>query len=45
MSRAMAPHRDYTIEFKSEAVRLAREVGVTEAARRLDIPVLSLRTG
>jgi transposase len=43
MSRAMAPHRDYTIEFKSEAVRLAREVGVTEAARRLDIPVSSLQ--
>lgn len=40
MSRAMAPHRQYTVEFKSEAVRLAREVGVTEA-RRLDIPVTS----
>ncbi len=43
MSRAMVPHREYTIEFKSEAVRLAREVGVTEAARRLDIPVSSLQ--
>jgi transposase len=43
MSRAMVPHRDYPIEFKSEAVRLAREVGVTEAARRLDIPVSSLQ--
>jgi transposase len=43
MSRAMAPHRRYTVEFKSEAVRLAREVGVTEAARRLDIPLTSLQ--
>jgi transposase len=43
MSRAMAPHRQYTVEFKSEAVRLAREVGVTEAARRLDIPITSLQ--
>ena len=42
MSRAMAPHRQYTVEFKSEAVRPAREVGVTEAARRLDIPLTSL---
>lgn len=43
MSRAMAPHRQYTVEFKVEAVRLAREVGVTEAARRLDIPVTSVQ--
>jgi transposase len=43
MSRAMVPHRDYTIEFKSEAVRLANEVGVTQAARRLDMPTSSLQ--
>ena len=43
MSRAMVPHRDYTIEFKVEAVRLAGEVGVTEAARRLDMPTTSLQ--
>ena len=43
MSRAMVPHRQYTVEFKTEAVRLAREVGVTEAARRLDIPLTSLQ--
>ena len=43
MSRAMVPHRVYTVEFKTEAVRLAQEVGVTEAARRLDIPVSSIQ--
>ena len=43
MSRAMVPHRVYTLEFKTEAVRLAEEVGVTEAARRLDIPVTSIQ--
>lgn len=43
MSRAMVPHRRYTVEFKTEAVRLSREVGVTEAARRLDIPVSSIQ--
>lgn len=43
MSRAMVPHRVYTVEFKVEAVRLAQEVGVTEAARRLDIPVTSIQ--
>jgi transposase len=43
MSRAMVPHRVYTAEFKTEAVKLAQEVGVTEAARRLDIPVSSIQ--
>ena len=43
MSRAMVPHRAYTLEFKTEAVKLAEEVGVTEAARRLDIPVTSIQ--
>ena len=27
MSRAMMPHRVYTVEFKTEAVKLAQEVG------------------
>jgi len=37
------PHRVYTAEFKLEAVKLADEVGVTEAARRLDMPTSSIR--
>lgn len=43
MSRAKVPHRAYTVEFKTEAVRLAQEVGVTEAARRLDMPMTSIQ--
>ena len=43
MSRARVPHRVYTAEFKTEAVRLAEEVGVTEAARRLDMPMTSIQ--
>jgi transposase len=43
MSRAVMPHRVYTVEFKTEAVKLAQEVGVTEAARRLDIPLSSIQ--
>ena len=43
MSRAKVPHRIYTTEFKVEAVRLAQEVGVTEAARRLDMPMTSIQ--
>ena len=37
------PHRVYTQEFKVEAVKLAEEVGVAETARRLDMPVSSIR--
>jgi transposase len=37
------PHRVYTAEFKTEAVKLAEEVGVSEAARRLDMPMSSIR--
>ena len=37
------PHRVYTAEFKTEAVKLAEEVGVREAARRLDMPISSIR--
>jgi transposase len=43
MSRARVPHRVYMAEFKTEAVRLAQEVGVTEAARRLDMPMTSIQ--
>jgi transposase len=43
MSRAKMPHRRYTDEFRIEAVRLAQEVGVTEAARRLDMPISSIQ--
>ena len=43
MSRAKMPHRRYTDEFRVEAVRLAQEVGVTEAARRLDMPMTSIQ--
>src|SRR5215216_3128942 len=37
------PHRVYTAEFKTEAIKLAEEVGITEAARRLDMPTSSIR--
>jgi transposase len=39
------PRRQYTAEFKHEAVKLVLEqgVGVRETARRLDLPVGSLR--
>jgi len=43
MSRAKMPHRRYADEFRVEAVRLAMEVGVTEVARRLGIPVTSIQ--
>jgi transposase len=43
MSRSKMPHRRYTDEFKTETVKLAQEVGVTEAARRLDMPMTSIQ--
>ena len=43
MSRSKMPHRRYTDEFKTEAVKLAQEIGVTEAARRLDMPMTSIQ--
>ena len=43
MSRARVPYRAYTAEFKTEAVRLALEVGASEAARRLDMPTTSIQ--
>ncbi len=43
MSRSKMPHRRYTDEFKTEAVKLAQEVGITVAARRLDMPMTSIQ--
>jgi transposase len=40
--KSSVPNRQYTAEFKLEAVRLAESVGGLEAARRLDIPDSSL---
>ena len=36
------PKRSYTEQYKQEAVRLVREVGVAEVARRLEMPAKSL---
>ena len=36
------PKREYTEEFKIEAVRLAQSVGVNEAARRLGVPTATI---
>ena len=36
------PKRQYTDEFKVEAIRLAESVGEHEAARRLGVPVATL---
>jgi transposase-like protein len=38
MKEGKLPKRQYTQEFKSEAVRLAASVGGHEAARRLGVP-------
>jgi transposase len=40
--KASVPNRQYTQEFKLEAVRLSESVGGTEAARRLGIPESSV---
>lgn len=42
MREGRLPKRQYTEEFKVEAVRLASSVGGHEAARRLGIPVATL---
>lgn len=39
MAENVVPRRQYTKEFKVEAVRLAESVGQHEAARRLGVPV------
>jgi transposase len=40
--QALTAKRQYTDEFKHEAVKLAQSVGGNQAARRLDIPDSSL---
>ena len=40
--RQLVPKRQYTDEFKIEAVRLAQSIGGTAAAKRLDIPESSV---
>jgi len=40
--RASVPNRQYTDEFKQEAVRLAESVGGSQAAQQLGIPDSSL---
>lgn len=42
MKDSKVPKRQYTDEFKIEAIRLADSVGGHEAARRLGIPVATL---
>jgi transposase len=42
MSEETVPKRQYTEEFRTEAVRLAESVGGHEAARRLGIPSATL---
>lgn len=42
MSRKDAPDRQYTDEFKIEAVRLAESIGSNQAAKRLGMPESSL---
>ncbi|VWC16885.1 transposase IS3/IS911 family protein [Burkholderia arboris] len=42
MSEGSVPKRQYTDEFKVEAVRLAESVGQHEAARRLGVPMATL---
>lgn len=42
MSKETVPKRQYTEEFRLEAVRLADSVGGHEAARRLGIPIATL---
>ncbi|WP_225783007.1 IS3 family transposase [Xenophilus sp. Marseille-Q4582] len=42
MKEGRLPKRQYTQEFKAEAIRLAASVGGHEAARRLGVPVATL---
>ena len=42
MAKETASNRQYTDEFKLEALRLAESVGVNQAAKRLGIPGSSL---
>ena len=40
--RGLVGYRRYTGEFRTEAVRLAESIGITEAAKRLGVPQASL---
>jgi len=42
VKRTQAPSRQYTDEFKVEAVRLAESIGGNQAAKRLGIPDSSM---
>jgi transposase len=42
MAKETAPNRQYTDEFKLEALRLGESAGINEAAKRLGIPGSSL---
>src|SRR3954469_16827102 len=42
MAEAKTTRREYTAEYKAEAVRLGLSVGYHEAARRLGLPVSTL---
>jgi transposase len=42
MAKESAPNRQYTDEFKLEALRLAESVGINQAAKRLGMPNSSL---
>ena len=42
MQESNLPRRQYTEEFKTEAVRLSESIGGHEAARRLGVPVATL---
>ncbi len=43
--RNRRPDPMYTAEFKTDAVKLADEVGITETAKRLDMPISSIHNG
>jgi len=42
MAKETVPNRQYTDEFKLEALRLAEAVGINQAAKRLGMPSSSL---
>jgi transposase len=42
MAKESVPKRQYTDEFKLEALRLAESVGINQAAKRLGMPSSSL---
>jgi transposase len=42
MAKGSVPNRQYTEEFKLEALRLAGSVGINQAAKRLGMPSSSL---